>query len=241
MFGSSALHALDLVDHRSVTCLSSPSGRKVFQVVGASGNFYTCYISVHYCPCPAFAFSVLRRNESLLCKHILAIYLSQALQLSRQEPVSDQQMSHILSGKVRNSTKWLEIIFRKVFLKSRMRVEECEAVKDVDWQPAESKQAHNNGEGLGCSEFTLQKAMRVLTIDALELNLAQLLARHVENFSIDGQHDEQRQKHAAKEVEVDHEWNKADDERQDPKDGDNLSGSLARHKFVVSDQMKRAS
>ncbi|XP_018610599.1 zinc finger SWIM domain-containing protein 7 [Scleropages formosus] len=104
MFGSSALHALDLVDHRSVTCLSSPSGRKVFQVVGASGNFYTCYISVHYCPCPAFAFSVLRRNESLLCKHILAIYLSQALQLSRQEPVSDQQMSHILSGKVRNST-----------------------------------------------------------------------------------------------------------------------------------------
>uniref|UniRef100_A0A8C9T7X2 Zinc finger, SWIM-type containing 7 n=1 Tax=Scleropages formosus TaxID=113540 RepID=A0A8C9T7X2_SCLFO len=69
MFGSSALHALDLVDHRSVTCLSSPSGRKVFQVVGASGNFYTCYISVHYCPCPAFAFSVLRRNESLLVKH----------------------------------------------------------------------------------------------------------------------------------------------------------------------------
>ncbi|MED6256910.1 Zinc finger SWIM domain-containing protein 7 [Ataeniobius toweri] len=32
VFGSCALQALDLVDQRSVTCLSSPSGRKVFQV-----------------------------------------------------------------------------------------------------------------------------------------------------------------------------------------------------------------
>lgn len=32
VFGSCALQALDLVDQRSVTCLSSPSGRKAFQV-----------------------------------------------------------------------------------------------------------------------------------------------------------------------------------------------------------------
>ncbi|MEQ2305887.1 Zinc finger SWIM domain-containing protein 7 [Ameca splendens] len=34
VFGSCALQALDLVDQRSVTCLSSPSGRKVFQLNG---------------------------------------------------------------------------------------------------------------------------------------------------------------------------------------------------------------
>lgn len=32
VFGPCALQALDLVDQRSVTCLSSPSGRKAFQV-----------------------------------------------------------------------------------------------------------------------------------------------------------------------------------------------------------------
>uniref|UniRef100_A0A669ELS2 Zinc finger, SWIM-type containing 7 n=1 Tax=Oreochromis niloticus TaxID=8128 RepID=A0A669ELS2_ORENI len=34
VFGSCALQALDLVDQHSVTCLTSPSGRKAFQVWG---------------------------------------------------------------------------------------------------------------------------------------------------------------------------------------------------------------
>ncbi|XP_074528929.1 zinc finger SWIM domain-containing protein 7 [Halichoeres trimaculatus] len=98
VFGSCALQALDLVDQRSVTCVSSPSGRKVFQVTGGSGRLYTCFLSCHYCPCPAFAYTVLRRNEGLLCKHILAVYLCQAVGVTQQESVSDQQMSMLLSG-----------------------------------------------------------------------------------------------------------------------------------------------
>ncbi|XP_055056540.1 zinc finger SWIM domain-containing protein 7 isoform X2 [Misgurnus anguillicaudatus] len=66
VFGPCALQALDLVEKRSVTCVTSPSGRKAFQVLGGSGCLYTCYASCHYCPCPAFSFSVLRRNESLM-------------------------------------------------------------------------------------------------------------------------------------------------------------------------------
>ncbi|XP_015223051.1 zinc finger SWIM domain-containing protein 7 isoform X1 [Lepisosteus oculatus] len=99
VFGSSALYALDLVDHRAVTCVTSPSGRKVFQVVGSSGRLYTCYSSCHYCPCPSFTFSVLRRNNSLLCKHILAVYLCRAMGLCRDVTVTDQQMSAILCGR----------------------------------------------------------------------------------------------------------------------------------------------
>ncbi|XP_040006450.1 zinc finger SWIM domain-containing protein 7 [Xiphias gladius] len=98
VFGPCALQALDLVDQRSVTCLSSPSGRKVFQVMGGSGRLYTCFVSCHYCPCPAFAYTVLRRNEGLLCKHILAAYLFQAMGVTQQDSVSDQQMSMLLSG-----------------------------------------------------------------------------------------------------------------------------------------------
>ncbi|KAK1882460.1 Zinc finger SWIM domain containing protein 7 [Dissostichus eleginoides] len=98
VFGPCALQALDLVDQHSVTCLSSPSGRKAFQVIGGSGRLYICFVSCHYCPCPAFAYAVLRRNEGPLCKHILAVYLCQAMAVTQQESVSDQQMSALLSG-----------------------------------------------------------------------------------------------------------------------------------------------
>ncbi|XP_012726720.2 zinc finger SWIM domain-containing protein 7 [Fundulus heteroclitus] len=98
VFGSCALQALDLVDQRSVTCLSSPSGRQAFQVIGGSGRLYTCFLSCHYCPCPAFAYTVLRRNQGLLCKHILAVYLCQAMAVTQQESIPDQQMSAVLSG-----------------------------------------------------------------------------------------------------------------------------------------------
>ncbi|XP_016397472.1 zinc finger SWIM domain-containing protein 7-like [Sinocyclocheilus rhinocerous] len=105
VFGPCALQALDLVDQRSVTCVSSPSGRDAFQVLGGSGRLYACFTSCHYCPCPTFSFSVLRRNESDgECKHLLAACLSQAMGLWQQEQVSDQQMTHILSGQTEAST-----------------------------------------------------------------------------------------------------------------------------------------
>ncbi|XP_076867297.1 zinc finger SWIM domain-containing protein 7 [Brachyhypopomus gauderio] len=99
VFGACALQALDLVDQRAVTRVTSPSGRLAFQVLGGSGRLYTCYTSCHYCPCHAFSFSVLRRNQSLLCKHVLAAYICQAMGVCQQEQVSDQQMTLILSGR----------------------------------------------------------------------------------------------------------------------------------------------
>nr|XP_025719726.1 zinc finger SWIM domain-containing protein 7 [Callorhinus ursinus] len=96
IFGSSAIQALDLVDRQSVTLISSPSGRRVYQVLGSSGKTYTCLASCHYCSCPAFAFSVLRKSDSLLCKHLLAVYLSQVTRTCRQLKVSDKQLTDIL-------------------------------------------------------------------------------------------------------------------------------------------------
>lgn len=96
IFGPTALYALDLVDQRSVTHVTSPSGRSTFQVTGSSGKLYTCYKACHYCSCPAFTFLVLRRNDSMLCKHILAIYLCQALGVCQEITVSDKQMIDIL-------------------------------------------------------------------------------------------------------------------------------------------------
>ncbi|XP_051680428.1 zinc finger SWIM domain-containing protein 7 isoform X2 [Oryctolagus cuniculus] len=70
IFGASAVQALDLVDRHSVTLISSPSGRRAYQVLGSSGKTYTCLASCHYCSCPAFAFSVLRKSDSLLVSHV---------------------------------------------------------------------------------------------------------------------------------------------------------------------------
>ncbi|KAM9320817.1 zinc finger SWIM domain-containing protein 7 [Gastrophryne carolinensis] len=96
IFGPTALYALDLVDQRSVTHVTSPSGRSTFQVTGSSGKIYTCYKACHYCSCPAFTFSVLRREDSMVCKHILAVYLSQALEVCQEVTVSNKHMGDIL-------------------------------------------------------------------------------------------------------------------------------------------------
>ncbi|NXU49413.1 ZSWM7 protein, partial [Turnix velox] len=96
VFGPSAVPALDLVDQRSVTRVKSPSGRTTYQVLGSSGKLYTCFGSCHFCTCPAFGFSVLQKSESLLCKHILAVYLSRALGACQELSVSEEQFSSIL-------------------------------------------------------------------------------------------------------------------------------------------------
>ncbi|KAF5911925.1 hypothetical protein HPG69_015903, partial [Diceros bicornis minor] len=65
-------------------------------VLGSSGKTYTCLASCHYCSCPAFTFSVLRKSDSLLCKHLLAVYLSQVMRTCQQLSVSDKQLTDIL-------------------------------------------------------------------------------------------------------------------------------------------------
>uniref|UniRef100_A0A663MFK9 Zinc finger SWIM-type containing 7 n=1 Tax=Athene cunicularia TaxID=194338 RepID=A0A663MFK9_ATHCN len=75
IFGPCAVPALDLVDHRSVTRVTSPSGRAAYQVLGSSGKLYTCYSSCHFCTCPAFGFTVLQKSESLLIPSHFYCYL----------------------------------------------------------------------------------------------------------------------------------------------------------------------
>ncbi|XP_063152194.1 zinc finger SWIM domain-containing protein 7 [Candoia aspera] len=96
VFGAPVVPALDLVDRQSVTRLVSPSGRMVYQVAGSSGKLYTCYSSCHFCSCPAFAFSVLRKRDSLVCKHLLAVYLSRAVGACQEQNISNQQLTAML-------------------------------------------------------------------------------------------------------------------------------------------------
>ncbi|KAM0789459.1 hypothetical protein ACM66B_000281 [Microbotryomycetes sp. NB124-2] len=91
------LDALDLVDKDEVARIHLPSGRKLYQVAAASSptKAYTVYLpslttpstddsstftsQLGYCPCPAFAHSVLRMDNAVICKHLLAAHLACSL------------------------------------------------------------------------------------------------------------------------------------------------------------------
>lgn len=87
-----------------------------------------------------------------------------------------------------------------------LRVKQCEAVEDVDRQPADSEQSHDDREGFGSPNLLLQQpvVMAVAVAHTLELNLSQLLPGHSEYLQVDAQHDEQWQQHTHKEIKVDH-------------------------------------
>ncbi|CAG5122662.1 unnamed protein product [Candidula unifasciata] len=116
------LTALELVEKRSVTRVISPSGRELFQVIGASGTPYTCFPNLKYCSCPAFHFSdhssnvctnynqqitavmsthllfvsVLCRGDHLMCKHVLAMKLSEILGLTKILHVSNDEITNMI-------------------------------------------------------------------------------------------------------------------------------------------------
>lgn len=97
VFQAPLLPALDLIDRKSVTLIRCPSGRKVYQVSGSSGTPYTCFATSSFCSCPAYKFSVLKRGDTVMCKHLLAIRLSESMEEFKQYDVSDQEMASIIT------------------------------------------------------------------------------------------------------------------------------------------------
>ncbi|XP_056001848.1 zinc finger SWIM domain-containing protein 7-like [Ostrea edulis] len=98
VFQAPLLPALDILDNRGVTAISCPSGRKVYQVLGTSGTPYICLPSSKYCSCPAYRYSVLLKNDHLLCKHVLAIRLAEAMNLTKSQGVTDLEMTNLVKN-----------------------------------------------------------------------------------------------------------------------------------------------
>ncbi|KAI8739984.1 zinc finger SWIM domain-containing protein 7-like [Biomphalaria glabrata] len=96
LFHGTLLSALELVDKSSVTKMTSPSGRTVFQVIGASGAPYLCLPNLNYCSCPAYNFSVLKKEEHLMCKHVLAMRLSQAMNRCKKLDVTNEEITSMI-------------------------------------------------------------------------------------------------------------------------------------------------
>lgn len=93
-----AVNALDLVERRHVTYFISPSGRGIYQVLGSTGIPYICFLSSNYCGCQAYRFSVLGHKQRIMCKHALAIRISDAMGITKRKEVSDAELSSIIEN-----------------------------------------------------------------------------------------------------------------------------------------------
>ncbi|KAK3779181.1 hypothetical protein RRG08_012444 [Elysia crispata] len=96
-FQSPLLPALELIEKSSVYHVTSPSGRSLYQVIGASGTPYTCFPGLKYCSCPAYQFSVLRKDTHMLCKHVLALRLAEAMDKLKPLSVSDTEIASMIT------------------------------------------------------------------------------------------------------------------------------------------------
>ncbi|KAK7088542.1 zinc finger SWIM domain-containing protein 7-like [Littorina saxatilis] len=97
VYHASLQSALELVDKAAVTQVVSASGRSVYQVIGSSGTPYTCFKTSHYCSCPAFTYSVLHKEDHMMCKHHLAVELSNMTGKTKTLNVTDQQLADMLA------------------------------------------------------------------------------------------------------------------------------------------------
>ena len=84
VFQHALLPAFELLDQRAVCHYSCPSGRELYRVRGSGGRMYSCFTSSNYCSCPSFVYTVLVREDALLCKHALAVQLARALTAGRR-------------------------------------------------------------------------------------------------------------------------------------------------------------
>ena len=98
VFQQPLLGALDLIDQDgSVTKLTCPAGRNLYQVRGTSGASYYCFTSSNYCSCPSFIFTVLKKEDVLYCKHTIAVFIGEALGRVDNKQISDEEFYKLLS------------------------------------------------------------------------------------------------------------------------------------------------
>lgn len=105
VFQQPLLGALDLIDQDSVTKLTCPAGRSLYQVRGTSGANYYCFTSSNYCSCPSFIFTVLKKEDTLYCKHAVAVLVGEALGRVDNKQISNDEFSKLLSDLFKDTTR----------------------------------------------------------------------------------------------------------------------------------------
>ncbi|KAL0220889.1 hypothetical protein RCL1_000743 [Eukaryota sp. TZLM3-RCL] len=86
--------ALEIIDSGSISGLVGDiSGRMVSTVSGTTGQQYV--VLNNYCSCAAFSFSVMK-DQSIMCKHQLAVRLAHILKVVPLTQVPDFQIAYTM-------------------------------------------------------------------------------------------------------------------------------------------------
>ncbi|KAL0145718.1 zinc finger SWIM domain-containing protein 7 [Mucor lusitanicus] len=91
IFDKTLLESLQLTEGKQVTKVQSDSGRALYRVSNeciseledpaAQEIINTCMINPRYCNCDKFIQDVILRNDMVMCRHVLAVKLSESLKL----------------------------------------------------------------------------------------------------------------------------------------------------------------
>ena len=65
-------------------------------VTGSSGTAYTCFPESDFCTCPFYKFSVMRKEEFVLCKHAIASRLALCFETCKDVEVSPADFATLL-------------------------------------------------------------------------------------------------------------------------------------------------
>ena len=98
VFHQPLLQAFDLLDRNSVSRFVCPARRELYRVQGSTGRTYTCLVSSNYCSCPSFVYTVLVKEDSLMCKHMLAVQLARAMDACQVVSISNEEFADLLSS-----------------------------------------------------------------------------------------------------------------------------------------------
>ena len=105
VFQQPFLQALDLIDRNAVTHFACPSGRELYRVQGSSARVYTCLVSTNHCSCPSFVYTVLVKEDSLMCKHMLAVQLARAMGTAHEVIVTNEEFAQLLGSDALHSSE----------------------------------------------------------------------------------------------------------------------------------------
>jgi len=97
LFDQSFVAALDLLDRDLVTKINAqPSGRSFFQVESQSKSSEANYNCIqNFCSC--YSFNILiNKEESIMCKHQLAVKLAEALGKNKTKDITDSEYATLL-------------------------------------------------------------------------------------------------------------------------------------------------
>lgn len=96
MCGPNLLSALDILDKSAVELHTTPSGRTAYIVRGTSRNTYLCLKAENFCSCLSFQYTVLNRRDSVMCKHLLAVHVAEAIRGAVVKEVSDEDLAECM-------------------------------------------------------------------------------------------------------------------------------------------------